>query len=191
VHAASWQRAVGFFAALWLAVLPVHVVSAADERFDIRSAFLEPVDGVWQLNAIMDLGLSDAARAALDEGIPLTLVVDIVVRAERRFLPDATVAELAQRWRLAYDALSERYVATSLNSGAQSTYATLEDALDGLARIRNLPVIDVALLESGRRHEASLRASVEIGGLPDAVKLLVFWREWSRSTDWYTWSVRP
>ncbi len=186
-----WLGTLGCMAALVLTLLPATPVRAQEGRFDIRSAFVEPVAGVWQLNAILDLSLSDAARGALAEGIPLTLVVDIVMRAERRWLPDATVAELTQRWELAYDALSERYVVTNLNSGAQSTYPVVEDALDSLSRIRALPLIDDALLESGRRHEVSLRASVEIGGLPDAVKLLVFWREWSRQTDWYTWSVRP
>jgi hypothetical protein len=36
-----------------------------------------------------------------------------------------------------------------------------------------------------------VRASVEIGELPAAIKMLLFWRSWSRSTDWYAWNVRP
>ena len=152
---------------------------------------MEPVGGVWQLNAIVELGLSAAAEEALSEGIPLTLLLEILITKERRFLPDTEVAGLEQRWRLAYDALSGRYVVTNLNSRAQSTYPALAEALDYLSNVRGLPLIDEPLLASGVRHEVSLRASVEIGGLPGAVKLLIFWREWSRSTDWYTWSVRP
>lgn len=190
LHAAGWLGALVCIAACALA-MPATPAHAQEQRFDIRSAFVEPVDGVWQLNAILDLGLSGAARDALAEGIPLTLVIEILVRAERRWLPDGTIAELEQRWRLAYDALSERYVVTNLNSGAQVTHPALDEAIEQLSQVRNLPLIDAALLEGGRRHEVSLRASVEIGGLPDAVKLLIFWREWSRTTDWYTWSVRP
>jgi hypothetical protein len=176
---------------LWLGALLACVAVAADARFEIRNAFAEPVDGVWQLNANIDLGLSEAALEAVQEGIPLTLVAEIEVSRERRFLPDAGVAELEQRWRLAYDALSERYVVTNRNSGAQATFPTLEEALASLSAVRNLPMIDADLLEAGRRHEVSLRATMEIGGLPDAVKMLIFWRDWSRSTDWYTWSIRP
>lgn len=164
---------------------------AAEPRFEIRNAFAEPVDGVWQLNAIVDLSLSRSAREALAEGIPLTLVLDILISRERRFLPDDDVAELQQRWQLDYDALSERHVVTNLNSGAQSTYPSLDDALASLSMVRNLPMIDADLLEDGRRHEVSVRASVEIGGMPDTIKMLLFWREWSRSTQWYTWSIRP
>lgn len=176
---------------LWLGAVLAVAANAAEPRFEIRNAFAEPVAGVWQLNAILDLGLSQPARDALGEGIPLTLVLDILVTRERRLLPDVDVAGLQQRWQLAYDALSSRYVVTNQNSGAQSTYPGLDDALTALARVRNLPMIDANLLEAGRRHDVSIRASVEIGGMPEAVKLLIFWREWSRSTDWYAWSIRP
>ena len=178
-------------ALLWLGGMLALDAQAAEGRFEIRNAFAQPVDGVWQLSAIVDLSLSDAALDALAEGIPLTLVLDIVVTRERRFLPDEDVAELQQRWRLEYDALSERYVVVNLNSRAQATYPSLAEALDDLSRIDALPLIDEDLLVAGSRHDISLQASVEIGGISTAVKILVFWREWSRSTEWYTWSIRP
>jgi hypothetical protein len=178
-------------ALLWLGGTLALDAQAADGRFEIRNAFAQPVDGVWQLSAIVDLSLSDAALDALAEGIPLTLVLDILVTRERRFLPDEDVAELQQRWRLEYDALSERYVVVNLNSRAQATYPSLAEALDDLSRIDALPLIDEDLLVAGSRHDISLQASVEIGGISTAVKILVFWREWSRSTEWYTWSIRP
>jgi hypothetical protein len=192
VHATRRLRAgLRCIALLWLGGFVAFGALAAGERFEIRNAYAEPRDGVWQLSAILELSLSRAASEALGEGIPLTLVLDIMVTRERRLLPDETVAELQQRWRLEYDALSERYVVVNLNSRAQVTYATLDEALAGLSRIEALPLIDEDLLAAGKRHDISLQASVEIGGISTAVKLLVFWREWSRSTDWYTWSIRP
>lgn len=164
---------------------------AAENRFAIRNAFVEPVAGIWHLNVIVETGLSKPALEALTEGIPLTMLLDVQISGERRFLPDETVAELQQRWELAFDALSQRYVVTNVNSGGQSTYATQDEALETLSRVRNLPLIDANLLRAGRRYDVSIRASIDIGGLPAAVKLLVFWRDWGRSTDWYTWTIRP
>ena len=192
MHATRWLRAgLSCIALLWLGGMPALGALAADERFEIRNAYAQPVDGVWQLTAVLDLSLSTAAGEALAEGIPLTLVLDILVTRERRFLPDEDVAELQQRWRLEYDALSERYVVVNANSGAQSTHPTLDEALADLSRVEALPLIDEDLLVAGVRHDVSLRASVEIGGISTAVKMLVFWREWSRATEWYTWSIRP
>jgi hypothetical protein len=192
VHATSGLNAVlKRTAVLLCGVLLAATALAAEERFAIRNAFAEPVAGIWNLNVVLETGLSKQALDALDEGIPLTLLLDVQISSERRFLPDSTIAELQQRWELAFDALSQRYVVMNLNSGAQTTYGSQAEALAALSRIRNLPLIDANLLEPGRRYEVSLRATVDIGGLPAAVKLLVFWKDWSRSTDWYTWSIRP
>lgn len=171
-------------------MLIAFTVSAAEPRFEVRSAFVEPAGGVWQLGARLELSLFEEAEAALREGVPLTVTLDVEVTTERRFLPDETVATLSQRWQLEYHALSERYLVTNLNSGEQEAYSTLPAALEALVQIRGLPVLDESLIQKGRRYDFGVRASVEVGGMPDTVKVLMFWRQWKRSTEWYRWSVR-
>lgn len=159
-------------------------------RFEVRSAFLEPADGVYQLNATVDLSLSRSAMQAVREGVPVSLELNISVQRRRAWLPDAEVAFLVQRWQIQYHALSERFLVNNLNSGQQTSYSSLGAALAALSHVRGLPVIDEALLEKGQRYEASVRvvAAVE-GGLPDAVRIMMFWVDWKRATEWYTWTV--
>ncbi len=161
-------------------------------RFDVRSAFLEPADRVYQLNATLDLALSRAAQQAIHDGVPVVLELDISVMRKRRYLPDVEVAVLAQRWQINYHALSERFLVNNLNSGQQTSYSSLQAALLALSQLRGLPVIDEALIEKGGRYEASLRliASVE-GGLPSTLRAMMFWVDWKRTTDWYTWTIGP
>lgn len=166
-------------------------VAAEDARFEVRSAYLEPVDGVMQLNATLELGLSATALEALRDGVPVTLTLESQLRRTRRFLPDATVAELEQRWRLQYHALSDRWLVTHQNTGQQTSWPTQAAALEHLSRPRGVPIIDAPLLRDGATYEASLRATAEVGGVPDSLKVLMFWVQWQRSTDWYTWTVRP
>ena len=165
--------------------------AAEDARFEVRSAYLEPVEGVMQLNATLELGLSATALEALRDGVPVTLTLESQLRRNRRFLPDATVAELEQRWRLQYHALSDRWLVTHQNTGQQTSWPTQAAALDHLSRPRGVPIIDAPLLRDGATYEASLRATAEVGGVPDSLKVLMFWVQWRRSTDWYTWTVRP
>lgn len=182
---------VALCAALGLCAL-VPVAHAAEEaRFEVRSAYLEPVDGVMSLNATLELGLSATALEALRDGVPVTLTLESQLRRARRFLPDATVAEIEQRWRLQYHALSDRWLVTHLNTGQQTSWPTQTAALDHLSRPRGIPIIDAALLRGGATYEASLRATAEVGGMPDSLKVLMFWVQWQRTTDWYTWTVRP
>jgi hypothetical protein len=161
-------------------------------RFDVRSAYLEPAEHVYQLNATLDLALSRNAAQAIREGVPVVLELDLGVVRKRRYLPDVEVGSVAQRWQIHYHALSERYVVNNLNSGQQTSYSSLAAALGALSEVRGLPVIDESLVEKGQRYEASLRATAAVdGGLPSALRFIIFWIDWKRSTDWYTWTVRP
>jgi Domain of unknown function (DUF4390) len=187
-----------FAAAVLTLVLAPAAVLADDTtiegggRFDVRSAFLEPAEHVYQLNATLDLALSRSAWQAITEGVPVAIQLDIIVNRKRRFLPDEQVALLAQRWQIHYHALSERYLVNNVNSGQQNSYATLGAALAALSEVRGLPVIDETLIEREQSYEGSLRIVTAIeGGLPSALKVIMFWIDWKRSSDWYTWSLRP
>ena len=192
-RAAAWRR--GVLLALLLFGALAHAGEAVLEdgaRFDVRSAFLEPADHVYQLNATLDLALSRSAQAAIKEGVPVVLELDLGVKRKRRYLPDEKVASLAQRWQLHYHALSERYIVNNLNSGQQASYLSLPAALAALSDVRGLPVIDEALIEGSSHYEASLRVQATIeGGLPSALKVMMFWMDWKRTTDWYTWTLPP
>lgn len=162
-----------------------------DGRFEIRNAFVELKDGAWLLDARLDLAFADAAQQAFDEGVPLVLELEVEASIERRFLPDETVVSLTRQWQLAFDAIAERYVVTDAANDARASHATQPEALEALARISALNIADSTTLPPDSRFDMRVRASVEIGDLPAAIKMLLFWKSWSRSTDWYAWSVRP
>ncbi len=192
MHLRRWRHpGLVFIATLLFAALTLRAVAAEDGRFEIRNAYVELVDGVWQLDVRLDLGLSEAARQAFDEGVPLTLHLEAEATTARRFLPDETVVSLTKQWQLAYDAIADRYVVSEPVSGEQVSHASREEAFTALARIGALPLADTTQLPPDGRFEMRVRASVEIGELPVAIKILLFWKSWSRSTDWYIWSVRP
>jgi Domain of unknown function (DUF4390) len=177
--------------ALLGAALPPAACADDEGRFDVRNAYVELVNGDWQLDARLDLALADAARQAFDQGVPLVLKLDFEASVARRLLPAETVVSKTRVWRLAYDAISQRYVVTDAASDEHVTHATLEEALDALARISGIIVADTTRLPQGQRFEMRVRATVEIGDLPAAVRMLLFWKSWSRTTDWYEWKVRP
>lgn len=158
-------------------------------RFEIRSAYVERAEHVYQLNATIDFHLAQEARAAIRDGAPLSLHLDIVVHRQRSFWLNETVAALSQNYKLSFHALSERYLVRNLNSGEQTSHATLDAALDQLRVISNLPILDQALIRPDGRHEVSLRASLDVRTMPDTLRFLLFWvDDWRQRTEWYTWS---
>lgn len=159
-------------------------------RFEVRSASAELVDGVYYLDARVEYRLSSAAREALSAGVPLTIEIQIELLRQRRFLPDGDVAQLSQIYELSYHALSDRYVVVNVNTGEQTTFATLFSALNFLGRITELPIIDAALLEPGKRYSVRIRAALNTIELPGPLRLLTFWRSgWALTSEWYRWPL--
>ena len=179
----------GVAALLWLQPLQA---DGLEGRFEVRSADLQLKDGVYHLNAHMDLPVSDAVRRGLAEGVPLTVELDLDIERVRQLLPNSRVAELTQRYHLQYNAVSAHYVLRNDNSGQQESLSTVDAAIEQLSEVRGLPVLDKALITSGRRYEANVRAKVDYGSVPFSLRVVMFWvNDWHRESDWYTWTLQP
>jgi hypothetical protein len=161
-------------------------------RFEVRSADLELQDGVYHLNARIDLPISEAVRHGLVEGVPLTLEVDLDIERVRQLLPNSRVAELTQRYRLQYNAVTARYILRNENSGQQESMGTVDEAIAHLSEVHSLPALDRALIAADRRYEGRVRARIDFGSVPFTLRLLMFWvSDWHRESDWYAWTFQP
>jgi hypothetical protein len=161
-------------------------------RFEVRTADLELKDGVYHLNARIDLPISDAVRRGLVEGVPLALEVDLDIERVRQLLPNSRVAELTQRYHLQYNAVSARYTLRNDNSGQQESLGTVDEAISHLSEVHSLPALDKALIAADRRYEGRLKAKIDFGTVPFTLRLLMFWvSDWHRESDWYAWTFQP
>jgi hypothetical protein len=188
----SWARRLfGACIAVSLALQPLHA-DGLEGRFEVRSADLELEEGVYHMNARLAMPISESVRRGLAEGVPLNLELDIEIERVRQLLPNSKIAELTQRYHLEYNAVSARYTLRNVNSGQQESLATVDAALDRLSDIRDLPVLDRALVADDRRYEASVRAKADYGTVPFTLRLVMFWvSDWHRESDWYTWTFQP
>ncbi len=180
-------------AGLALSILsaPAHA-DGLDGRFEVRSADLELKEGVYHLNARLDMPVGDAVRKGLADGVPLGVEVDLLVQRVRQLLPNSKVAELSQRYHLQYNAVSARYILRNDNTGQQESLPTLEAALESLSQIHGVPALGKSLVAGDRRYEANVRAKIDFGTVPLSVRLLMFWvSDWHRESDWYTWTLQP
>ena len=107
---------------------------AEDGKFDVRSAATRLQDDVYYLTARLDLRFSEEALEALESGVPLTIEMQIKL-TRQRFLPDPEIANLRQSYLLRFQPLSQRYLVKNINSGEQSSHATLFAALNDIGRI--------------------------------------------------------
>ncbi len=159
-------------------------------HFEVLSARAQLVGGVYFLDASISYELSTEARRALDSGVPLSFRLDVELIHPRRWWFDNEDANLRQRYQLEYHLLSERYIVINVNSGDQTSFASLSAALSFLGRVEHLPLIDAAVLDEGRDYDLRLRAVLDVEQLPGPLRLLAFWRrDWSLSSGWYRWQL--
>lgn len=180
---ALWGAAVCF--ALFLAT-----PAQADEQpgFIIRTAYSELVNGVYYLDADVGLNLSDDAVNALQNGLPLTVELDIQVIKHHGWWLDKNVADLKQRYQISYHELSRRFIVVNLNSGDQQSYSTYGEAIVALGQVSDLPVIDAKLLDPGAHYNIRLRAGLDIKTFPGPLQLIAsLFKGWDLSSDWYQW----
>jgi hypothetical protein len=178
---------------LWLTLLLVIAPgSALAENFFITGVHIGLKDNVYLLNANIDYRLTPDVLEALNNGVPITLQVDIEIQRKRNWWFDADVASLQQRYQLQYHALSHQYLLSNINSGAFYSFHTLDSALDALGTLHDFPLLDKQLVQADEKYEVLLHAKLDIEALPSPLRPLAYITPaWRLDSDWYTWSLTP
>lgn len=164
--------------------------NAATSLFTVHDAKTELVGDVYRLDANLELKLTPQALKALDNGVTLTIVLDIEVYTPSRYLWDDVLATLEQRYEIQYHALSDQYLLRSLNSGSQFVYPNLDAALRALGKIEQLPILDAHLLEADEYYKVRVRSRLDLGSLPVPMQLKAYVSsKWWISSGWYSWDL--
>lgn len=142
---------------------------------------------IFRLDIQVDLVLTPAARNALLNGVPLVFDLEIHIQRERAWWPNVQVADLDQKFRLTYHAISRQFLVENLNTGVQETYPSLKSALEGLGRVQDFPLIDATLLNPAYRYVCAVRARLDVDRLPIPLMVRSYLsNDWAIRTGWYT-----
>jgi len=161
-------------------------------EFFITGVHIRPQANVYLLDANVDYRFTEEALEALDNGVPLTLQMNIEIQRKRKWWLDAEVASLQQRYRLQFHPLSHQYLLQNINSGAFYAFQTLSAALDAMGSLHNFPLLDAQLIQEGENYEVLLQAELDIEALPSPLRPLAYITPaWRLNSDWYTWSLMP
>lgn len=149
------------------------------------------VENVYRLGAHIDFDFNDTLEDALHNGVPLLIELRIEVLHERQWLWPELVAELRQRFKLEYHALSRRYLVKNFSTGGQHSFRTLQDALNYIGNIYDLPLIDAQLLQKDKQYSVRMRADIDVEALPTPVRVWAYLgSEWSLKSKWFRWPLQ-
>lgn len=156
--------------------------------FELPVAKVRLVDEVYRLDAVARLRLTADVRAALHNGVDLSLAWEASIQRVRAWWPDAEVAYITQRYRLSFHELSLQYIVTNLNTGQRRSYSQLSIALERIGTLFGFPLIDRVLVEGGAQVVGRVRVRLQQDELPLPLRAVaLFDGDWDLATEWYRW----
>ncbi len=176
------------FALLCCCLLATPLCASEARIHDARTLLVE---GVYRVGARIDFDLNKTHQNALRNGVPLILELQIEVLRDRHWLWGDVVAQLHQRFQLHYHTLSRRYLVDNFSSGVQFSFPKLDEALQYIGNLYDLPLIDANLLEPEEKYWVRMRANLDVESLPTPVRVWAYLGdEWSLESDWYQWPLQ-
>jgi len=163
-------------------------VARADEIV-VRDAALRTLEDGLVLDADFEFELSPRLAEVVSNGVPLYFVVEFEMGRRRWYWLDEKAASKKLQLRLSYHALSRQY---RLSTGLlQQNFATLDEALNVLKRVRNWLVVDRIVSFYDADYEAAVRMRLDTALLPKPFQLSVLTsRDLHLETPWKRFTVR-
>ena len=163
---------------------------ATNAGFKILDASTRLTDGVYRVHADVAFDFSDEALEAMENGVALTVSIDMQV-LQIHPVWDRNVATVKALYRIQSHALSRHYVVKDLSTGESTTYPNFDEMTNQLGTIKGLPLLDDHVLEPDEQYRVRLRASLERESLPTPLRLLAYFSSsWRLSSDWTTWLLQ-
>ncbi len=165
------------------------VCLAAPGEFVATEATTTETGGVQLLDAQFSIHLSAGAREAMENGVPLTLELQVQLVKEHKWFWDTVEAEHMLVRQLQYYALTRSYQLRDTATDSVVNYTRLEDALEAAGRINRLLLRSMPL-EEGGKYAVRLRGSLDLDALPNPVRLLAYVdSDWEMTSEWFSWPV--
>lgn len=145
---------------------------------------------IYQLNAELQHQFSNQIKDAISNGVPITVMLEMVVYRERSWMWDEDIATLKRRYEIRFQALTKKYLLKNINTGQETLINDFEGVLDILNRVKGFPLIDKNLLSDDETYYTLVRTRIDVEALSVPLRLRAYISSsWSSKSDWYTCSM--
>lgn len=173
----------------WLTLVFALLASPAFADLDITLVHSEIVDNSIQFTAVFDTTLNDKILEAVDKGIPIEIIVDVMLEEHRRILWDANLMNWELRRRIQYHALPKQYTVYGFGMAAQG-FDDVRSALKYLGALRDIKLAVPEKLRRKNDYRLYLRARLDIESLPAPLRPVAYTSSaWRLNSGWKKWRV--
>jgi hypothetical protein len=167
-------------------------LNAHEHGIFIKEAHLTLHDGEAVVSADVEYNFDPAALEALENGVPLTLLIELTLQRERPYWFDETLIEAQRKIQIRYHPLAKSYQIADQSSGALQNFASFAVVKDTLSRIRGWRISGADFLEKNQVYEARLSLKLDIESLPLPLRAVAYLSPaWHHSSPVLSWRVKP
>ena len=164
-------------------LLPV----AAGGEVAVEKVSLRPLEGVYTLDAELDIELDREVSEALEHGVLLKFNIIVRIMKKRKWLRDRRLSQSVIACRLEKHALTENYIVTRGDARFQTP--SLSEAMDIIGEIRGHRLAVPAGIALGG-HYGGLRVKLDIEALPPPMRPIAYASPaWRLQADWFRWPL--
>lgn len=162
----------------------------AQDEFHIKSARSYVVGDGIVLDADMIMNFSEEVAEALENGIPLTIMVEVQLFRERFLWRNSIIKESRQLFELRYHPLTNIHEVKNMASGDRYSFNSRQDAMAVLGTIRGAHLIDKKMLAQDKQYSIQMRTSLHINSLPLTLRQIAsLSSSWYLKSPWYLWNI--
>ncbi|WP_457673999.1 DUF4390 domain-containing protein [Thiolapillus sp.] len=167
-------------------------LSAQAASISYKAVAIGEEDGWIVLDLLQHYVLSDTMLEALENGVPLTFVTEIVIDPEDAAFWRSALARKTVRRQLSFHPLAGEYEVLDLDTGSRRRFATRDAALLALGDLKGERIIRSSSLDKGRFYRVSIQTSNDIGELPLPLRPKAYLSPgWHLSSKVYEWRLQP
>jgi len=163
--------------------------SQNENLFNIQEANSVLEDYEFYVNAKLDMDFSPAVIEALENGVALTIAIELKVIQKNEWF-DKIVKESILKFELRYHALTDIYSIKNIASEQEYHFNSREEAMNLLGNISHAHLISLQKLDSSKHHQVSLRVFLDIWQLPDVLRPVASLSDdWKLRSTWFDWML--
>ncbi|GEM_PF-1023574 len=172
---------------LLLNALP-HIASKGDFQIISASSY-QNRDGI-AVNADLKMDFPDEVVDALENGIPLTIAVEVQVLRERQWWRNVMIKDSIKLFELRYHPLTNVHEVKNIATDERYSFNSRQDAMAVLGTVRGAYLIANRELSKMNDYLIQMRIRLDISHLPAALRQVAsLSSSWRLESAWYQWKI--
>ncbi len=175
-------------ALLWLSTFSVY---GAGFSAEVKQAEMKLQREDYLFSAVLVYHLSDKAKNALQNGVPLFWNVHFKLQQPHFMFLKSTLIDVVIRYRIQYHALLNMYRVRNEFNGEVYNFSTLPAALELMSVINDLDIIKKTDLDAKKTYFFYVKVDFDRDALPLPLRPIAYIDpQWYLSSDWTLWPLK-